>query len=152
MFHCRSRSRPPGRCGGFFHYKDHRGDNAIRGWLTKEKVEVRQIAKFQVFIDSLKSGGPDMVPGFISGPVAKDIYKAKVKGNKGMVQLRPRLCYGPVNEFEFTFLVGAIEKGGKDMPTTCNVTAQENRIIIIADKTRRTDERLDGKPSPKLPR
>ena len=102
-----------------------------------------EVAIFQAKIDLFERGGPDLTPGLIAGPVAKNIYKMKIKGHKGHVQLRPMLCYGPVSETEITLLVGAIEKGFKLIPETCKVTAQENRGILIADKRRRRRERVD---------
>lgn len=134
-----------------FHFIDHRNNNEIIEWLDRERVSLSQRARFQNFIDLVHKGGPENVPGFISsGPVAKDIYKAKVKGNKGQVQLRPRLCHGPHGKFELTFLCGAIERGGRDHPTNCNVTAHENRTVVKNDQTRRRAERIDGSPSPQF--
>ena len=136
-------SAPPGAQWLVYHFLSQRGVNVIREWLDKEKVSSQQRGRFQSLINSLERGGPDLVPGFIHGPVAKDIYKAKVRGNKGQVQLRPRLCRGPIQKYEFTFLIGAIEKGGKDIPNHCNATAQENRRILIGDPTRRTHEPIN---------
>jgi hypothetical protein len=88
-------------------------------------------------------GGPDLNPGLIEGPVAKDIYKMKIKGHKGHVQLRPMVCYGPFTSNEVTMLVGAIEKDFKLRPENCKVLAHENRQIVIADRGRRRRERID---------
>lgn len=123
-------------------FLSQRGDNVIRDWLDKEKVPIAQRADFQLKIRLLESGGPDLVPGFITEtPVAKDIYKAKIKGNKGWVQLRPLLCKGPVlMDREFTFLFGAIEKDRILIPKDCKERAQENRKILLADPSRRRHE------------
>ncbi len=131
---------PGGTVWYVYHFLSARGENVIKEWLKSERVSAAQRGNFQSKINSLERGGPDLVPGFIHGPVAKDIYKAKIKGNKGQVQLRPRLCLGPIGTFEFTFLVGAIEKGGRDIPDHCNTTAQSNRITVIADAGRRKRE------------
>lgn len=123
-------------------FLNHRGENVIRVWLMKEKVQRDQVATFQAKLDAFERGGPDLSPGLISsGPVGKDIYKMKIKGHKGYVQLRPMLCFGPVNpKAEITLLVGAIEKGFKLIPSTCIADAQENRKILIADPSRRRHE------------
>jgi hypothetical protein len=123
-------------------FLSQRGRNVIRDWLDKEKVSTQQRADFQAKIELLENGGPDLVPGFITEtPVAKDIYKAKIKGNKGRVQLRPLLCKGPfVMAREFTLLFGAIEKDGVLEPVDCKKRAQENRSILVADRTRRRHE------------
>jgi hypothetical protein len=133
-----------------YHFVDHRNKNEIVEWLDRESVGSGQRAKFQNLMDLVHKGGPENVPGFIQGPVAKDIYKAKIKGNKGQVQLRPRVCHGPLGQFEFTFLCGAIEKGNKDRPTDCNKIAQSYRTVVIHDPTRRRTERIDGSSAPQF--
>jgi len=120
----------------------HRGDNVIREWLQAEKVPKTQIANFQAKIDAYERGGPELNPGLIAGPVAKKIYKMKVKGHKGHVQLRPMLCYGPFQNSEVTLLFGAIEKDFKLRPDNCKDQAQRNREILIADPRRRRRERV----------
>ncbi len=101
------------------------------------------MAVFQAKIDAYERGGPDLNPGLIEGPVAKNIYKMKIKGNRGHVQLRPMVCYGPFLQSEVTMLVGAIEKDFKLRPENCKTQAQENREIVIADRGRRRRERID---------
>lgn len=122
----------------------HRNENIIVRWLEDERVPKAQIATLQAKIDAYEQGGPDLNPGFISGPVAKDIYKIKIKGHKGHVQLRPMVCYGPHDPDEVTLLSGAIEKDFKLIPDTCKVDAQENRRIVLANRGRRRRERIDG--------
>jgi len=66
----------------YFYLEGMRRDNCIRAWLDSERVSVAQIAAFQDKIDTLELSGPEMVPGFITEkPVARDIYKMKIKGN-----------------------------------------------------------------------
>jgi hypothetical protein len=120
-----------------------RGDNVIRAWLKTEKVPASQRALFQQKIDSLERGGPELTPGLIVGPVAKDIYKVKIKGHKGHVQLRPMICRGPFGDSEYTLLVGAIEKDMTLRPEDCKTRAQENRKTLLADPKRRRRERID---------
>jgi hypothetical protein len=125
-------------------YLSERGSNVIREWLDAEKIGAGQRAKFQAKIDALESGGPDLNPGLLSDtPVAKDIYKMKIKGNKGQVQLRPMVCKGPylMNQ-EFTILHGAVEKDKKLVPADVKARAQANRASLLKDEKRRRHERV----------
>jgi len=124
-------------------FLSHREENVIRRWLDDERITNTQRAIFQAKIDLFERGGPDLNPGLIAGPIAKDIYKMKIKGHKGHVQLRPMLCYGPFAENEVTLLFGAIEKDFKLIPETCKASAQGNREILLADRRRRRRERID---------
>jgi hypothetical protein len=131
----------------YFYLEGMRRDNCIRAWLESERVSIAQIAAFQDKIDTLEVSGPQMVPGFISEtPVAKDIYKMKIKGNKGMKQLRPMCCRGPFGPSEFTILFGAVERDGKLIPGDAKERAQKNLMALKADPTRRVNERLRSKP------
>jgi hypothetical protein len=88
-----------------------------------------------------------MVPGFITEtPVVDGIYKMKIKGNKGMKQLRPMCCRGPFGPNEYTILVGAVEKDGKLVPYDVKKRAQERLNLLLADPTRRCNERLISNP------
>ena len=129
--------------GVYFYLGGARRENIIRAWLKRERVPLAQIAAFQEKIDALERGGPEMVPGFISEtPIARDIYKMKIKGNKGMKQLRPMCCRGPFGPNEYTILVGAVERDGKLDPEDAEERAQDNLSSLKADPTRRTNERL----------
>src|SRR5579859_6806606 len=118
----------------YFYLEGQRRDNSIRVWLEQERVSIAQMAAFQDKIDTLKESGPEMVPGFITEtPVAKDIYKMKIKGNKGMKQLRPMCCRGPFGPNEYTIWVGAIEKDGKLVPKDTTKRAQDNLATLRSD-------------------
>lgn len=131
----------------YFYLEGQRRDNSVRVWLEQERVSIAQIASFQDKIDTLEERGPEMVPGFISEtPVAKDIYKMKIKGNKGMKQLRPLCCRGPFGPNEYTVLFGAVEKDNKLVPKDAKIRAQENLKALKADRSRRIYERLVRKP------
>lgn len=132
----------------YFYLQGLRRDNAITTWLKEERVSAAQIAAFQDKIDTLEESGPEMVPGFISEtPVAKDIYKMKIKGNsRGMKQLRPMCCRGPFGSQEYTVLCGAVEKDNKLIPEDAKKRAQENLETLKSDRTRRVHERLIPKP------
>jgi hypothetical protein len=130
----------------YFYLEGLRRDHSIRGWLDSEGISKAQVAAFQDKIDTLEEGGPTMVPGFITEtPVAHDIYKMKIKGNKGMKQLRPMCCRGPFGPNEYTILVGAIEKDGKLVPNDAKKRAEDNLKALKADPSRRTNERLIAK-------
>lgn len=131
----------------YFYLKGRRRDNCIRGWLERERIPKAQIAAFQDKIDTLEESGPEMVPGFISEtPVATDIYKMKIRGHKGMKQLRPMCCRGPFGPDEYTILFGAVERDGKLVPDDAKKRAQENLKALRADRTRRVNERLVSGP------
>jgi hypothetical protein len=137
----------------YFYLAGQRRDNAIRAWLQDERVSAAQIAVFQEKIDTLEESGPELVPGFISEtPVAKDIYKMKIKGNKGMKQLRPLCCRGPFGPSEYTILTGAIEKDRVLVPKDAKDRAQDNLSELKADPSRRVHERLNPKPESKTKR
>ena len=123
---------------------DHRR-STIRAWLEKKKVQKDQVALFRAKIDGLRRGGPDLNPGLIEGPIKKKklkitgIYKMKIKGNKGFVQLRPMLCHGPFNDDKntITLLLGAIEKDGVLKPEDYLERSDHNRRVLLNDRTRR---------------
>jgi hypothetical protein len=126
-----------------------RRENIIRAWLQDERVSVAQITAFQEKIDTLEESGPEMVPGFITEtPVGKDIYKMKIKGNKGMKQLRPMCCRGPFGANEYTILFGAVEKDKVLVPKDAIDRAQANLVELKADPSRRMRERLVSKSKP----
>jgi hypothetical protein len=128
-----------------YEFLDGRGRSTIRGWLEAEKVQKGQVATFRAKIDAFKRGGPEMNPGLIHGPIKKKklkitgIYKMKIKGSKGWVQLRPMLCFGPFSDDKntITLLVGAVEKGSELEPADYLERAAENRTVLLNDRTRR---------------
>jgi hypothetical protein len=132
----------------YFYLEGLRRDNSIKEWLERERVPVAQAAAFQDKVDTLEEHGPEMVPGFITEtPVAPDIYKMKIKGNKGMKQLRPMCCRGPFGANEYTILFGAVEKDGQLVPKDAKKRAQENLKELKLDPSRRVCcERLVRKP------
>jgi hypothetical protein len=126
-----------------YFFLNPRGDNVIKRWLAKARVPIAQIATFQAKLDTLEQGGPEASPGLIVGPLAKDIFKMRIKGNRGWVQLRPMVCYGPFSpDREVTLLVGAIEKDGKYDPQNAVARAQDNIGVLRANPHRRRRERI----------
>ena len=139
------RAEPSQPEGGWvvYHFITRRGESVIIRWLRKERVSARQRGTMQDKINALESGGEEMVPGLIVGPVAPDIYKMKIKGNRGDVQLRPHLCRGPFSEREFTLLAGAVEKDRVLRPRDVAKRSQENRTILLENPERRRHERIE---------
>ena len=135
----------------YAYLEGQRRENCIQKWLKDERVSVAQIAAFQDKIDTLEQSGPEMVPGFISDtPVARDIFKMKIKGNKGMKQLRPMCCRGPFGSKEYTILCGAVERDRKLVPSDAKERAQNNLKQLKADPTRRANERLIRAPEKRI--
>lgn len=77
----------------------------------------------------------------LRGPIRgfKRLYKMKLGGS---VQLRPIFCRGPVKTLEeVTFLLGALEVGGKWEPENALNRAEERRKEVSADVSRRREWR-----------
>jgi hypothetical protein len=133
-----------------YQFTDSRGHSVIKDWLRKQRVPTKQIAEFQENITALERLGPEGCPGLIFGPIKRPgkqpitgIYKIKLHGNKGHVQLRPLLCYGPFDVgSELTLLFGAIEKDNTLDPKNCLEKANENRSTLLREPGRRRRERL----------
>lgn len=96
-----------------------RSGSAILEWLDCERVTKRDRGQLDQKLDMLRSHGMELCPRLLAGPIgsrtkplnSKHIYKLKIHGT---IMLRPFLCRGPINnDYEFTLLMGAIERGGK---------------------------------------
>ncbi len=103
---------------------DHRQRRALNRKLDiLRQVDRRQALRVVVF--KVKGAG---------------LYKIKVKGN---VQLRPRLCFGPLAEMEVVTLLQRVEKkGGQESPPgEESATRSLNKIreIIASPQLRRTE-------------
>lgn len=63
----------------------------------------------------------------------------------GDIQLRPKLCKGPVkNDDEYTLLLGAEERDRKLVPSNAKRDAESNRETVLAfpETRRKTHERI----------
>ena len=137
-------------------FLDERGHSTIRAWLERERVQRLQVHTFRQKIDALRMGGPEMTPGLIEGPIKQQklgitgIYKMKIRGNKGWVQLRPLLCYGPFESDEnvITLLLGAVEKDNVLLPKDHLERADQNRKVLLNDPTRRRSLRVPRTVTP----
>ncbi len=128
-------------CDGFdgpwklYDYQKRNNVNIIAKW-THSLDKVSRV-KLNQKLDLLEKNGPDLSPGLLAGPIFDHVYKLKVKGN---VQLRPRLCKGPIdNKTEFTLLLGAKEVGDEPIPRDADVRAARNRGEILRDPNRRCE-------------
>jgi len=109
-----------------FEYVDQKGRGLILEW--RKKLQTEQRARLDQKLDMLRLNGPELSPLVLARTTGL-IYKLKVKGN---VQLRPRLCAGPLShETEFTLLVPVKEIGGKTVPPDADDSAIERRKEII---------------------
>jgi len=77
-----------------------------------------------------------MAPKLLAGTKSRNIKKLQIKGR---LQLRPLLCRGPINmdQEEYTFLLGAIERNSKYEPRDAIKKAVTNRTNLLADNSRR---------------
>ena len=123
-------------------FLDDRLKNVIIQWVKDEKLTKRDRAILNQKITRLGQEDFDLAikTKLLAGPIHKHVYKMRMKGD---VQLRPLLCRGPVsNDTEYTFLLGAVETGGK-LPLGCEEKAKDNRAVVVNDANRRTrHERL----------
>jgi hypothetical protein len=94
-----------------------------------------QLGKLNARLDTLQTAEPGLVPGIYHPTKSPHIKKLKIRGN---VQLRPRLCLGPVDvRSEFTLLLGAREIGSKDDPPNADNIAEDLRQQVKADPNKR---------------
>jgi hypothetical protein len=116
-----------------------RGENMILRWAKDVRLTTRDRAVLNQKLDRLRQMDFDLAIGtkLLAGPVEKQrhIYKLVIHGD---VMLRPLLCRGPIDpETEYTLLLGAIEKGGR-LPKAAPQQANDNRITVLDDPSRRT--------------
>lgn len=115
-----------------YDYLKSGGRNDIEKWTLEQTKERR--ARLIQKVDVIRKNGTD-VPTEILADLGGGIYKLKVKGNP---QLRPLLCRGVVdNDSEFTFLIGAIEKGGDYEPKDAVDRARERYADLLEHPTQR---------------
>lgn len=110
----------------------------ILRWAKDTRLTTRDRAALNQKLDRLHQLDFDLAIGtkLLAGPIAKQrhIYKLVIHGD---VMLRPLLCRGPIDpETEYTLLLGAIERGGK-LPKEAPQHAEENRLIVLKDLSRR---------------
>ena len=118
-------------------FLDDRLENVILQWVKDDGITKRDRAALNQKINRLAQMDCDLAKQtkLLAGPIYKHIYKLVIHGD---VMLRPMLCRGPIhNTEEYTFLIGAVEIGGK-LPSGAKEKAEERRLVVVNDQHRRT--------------
>jgi hypothetical protein len=124
-----------------YDYVSEQGRNEFKDWSSK--LQKTERAKLNHDIDKLMLYGESLYPRLPTDSEIPGILKIKITAAN--VQLRPLLCRGPVNPGkEFTFLLGAKERGSKWSPRNAPTTADRNKTAIVANPAirRREHERV----------
>lgn len=117
-----------------YEFRDERGRRVMTTWFRERRIQKKARILLDQKVDLLERCGPDLPPNLLA-PVAPYIFKLKVRAQG--VQLRPHLCEGPVNEHEFTFLCGAVERDGELEPHDVAEQSAVNRLKILDDNNMR---------------
>ena len=117
-----------------YDYCDKDGVNEIAEWTRK--LQKPQRIKLRLKFDMLAQHGPDLMPHTLTNTDERFIYKLRVQGNP---KLRPLLCKGPLEESEFTILIGAKEVQWDFDPRDALEKAVTHRQVIIDNPERRCD-------------
>lgn len=116
-----------------FDYTSENGNNEIKEWT--KGLQKTDRAKLNAKLDMLASKGHELFPQVLTDTPTPGIQKLRIKGK---VQLRPKLCKGPIdNEKEYTLLIGATERDSKFVPEKADQTANKRKQIIIHNHNRR---------------
>lgn len=116
-----------------YDYLDASGDNDFRAWTAGCQPVER--AKLNSRIDMLTVHGEGLFPQILTNSGVPGILKIRCHGN---TQLRPLLCRGPHDaDVEFTFLLGAKEKGSKWVPKDAPTIADGRKEEVLKDIKRR---------------
>jgi hypothetical protein len=105
----------------------------------RRSLQKAECALLDEKINSLRTAGPDALPGFMVGPIKQKgkkyphIYKLQIGGKK--FRLRPLLCMGPIEpRSELTLLLGAREIQNNITPDP--QIAVDRRALVEATPTR----------------
>jgi hypothetical protein len=116
-------------------FTDSRDRGVVEVWLNEERIQKKARTILNVRIDLLRRLGSD-APGLLVGPIYRHVYKLRIRSEG--VQLRPMLCKGPIsNDLEYTLLLGATERGDHYQPRNAPELAEENREVVLMDRSRR---------------
>ena len=113
-----------------------------RGILTEWMAQLKDkgnddYAHMEHALDRLGQAKPSDLPGILRGttPQTRQIYKLQLGGK---VRLRPLWCRGPMDKTtELTFLFPAYERNGVFDPPDAPGQAENRRLQIIGDPTKR---------------
>jgi hypothetical protein len=123
-----------------FDYVDGAGANDFYAW--SRGLQSEDLARLNRKIKMLEDNGPNLGPKLLAGPLKgyAHIYKLRVRG---LTELRPLLCKGPIDyELEFTLLKGASEVGGQWVPASAPSEARTRRQEVINDADNRRCEHV----------
>jgi len=124
----------------FRDFLDSNGRNVILDWA--QALPARAQAKMDSMILVLQAWKGPWPPQYVSARTdCDDIYEFRIVSQG--VQYRPLGCYGP-RQGEFTFLLGAIEKGGKLVPREFCRIVQDPMKVIFADRNRTRDHEFSA--------
>jgi hypothetical protein len=117
-------------------FLDNRLRSVMQEWVDNDRLTARARAALNNKIRRLSQVDYNLAIGtkLLAGPIYKHVYKLVIHAD---VMLRPMLCRGPIdNETEYTFLLGAVETGGK-LPKGSKEQAERNREVVISDPINR---------------
>lgn len=128
----------------FRDYTDESAESAITEWvkgIKPAKKRKRVIARWDAFLEHVQNLEQSLWPRewFTELAGFPGIFEMKFTVNN--IQYRPLGYYGP-RRYEFTFLVGAIEKSNRFVPPNAPRTASEHRSVIEADPARAVEHEL----------
>lgn len=117
-----------------FDYRDNRGRNVIRHWLSRAGTVLA--AKADAKIRMLSQFGPECPKGVLADTSDRHIDKLRVLGKDNT---RVLLCKGPVNlNSEYTLLSAHPEKDRK-LPRGAVEDAASRRLEVISDPISRRE-------------
>ena len=117
-------------------FLDDREKNVMLQWVKDDKLTTRARAALNQKIQRLAQMDYDLAikTKLLAGPIHKHVHKLVIHAD---VMLRPMLCRGPYfNDCEYTFLLGAVEIGGK-LPAGSKEKAEEHRKLVLNNVNRR---------------
>lgn len=119
-----------------YEFLDSRGQGVIEKWREENSQDRDLIARLDQKLDALEDHGRDLPPKLLDGTKYKHVDKLRVYGKKTtwrFMVTKERVG----DEFEFTFLFVAQEKDRKLIPKDAYDKAEDNREVMLADRSRR---------------
>ena len=130
----------------FFDFLDGRGVNLIREWLDSSDVPEKASAKIDariLYMQAVRLWPEQYVSSLVGWPELVELRVVSAGS-----QYRPIGFYGP-DRGEFTIVLGAIEKG--KLPKRVLQAADDNRKIVLADRSRIREHEFAKKPTSSKP-
>jgi len=108
----------------------------IQEWARDIKGDKDLLARLNLRLDLLERHGSDLPPNMLAGTSFRNVDKLRIFGRNQTWRIM--LCKGPINpNFEFTLLYAAQEKDRKLIPRDAYHRADQNRLAIIENESRR---------------